>query len=228
MVSLSGIAWNKTGKPNVHSEAHLRQFGLKYLYLFSAEEIEYRIRNYFKFIIVRHPLDRIQSAYTDKVASHNGRYYRKIYDHVIEKYRYKPVDVAEADGGKISLEEFVSFIAHEYPERQDRHYMSFDDICHPCDIKYDYIAKVETLNDDTTNLYKLLLKDEDAEAHLQQLNAHEKITGDRLKVLHKYKDIPRDTMQLFYKKFSLDFDLFGYNFGENGEVVCSSGEDSCC
>ena len=40
------------------------------LHLYSPAEIRDRLKNYFKFLTVRHPLDRLVSTYVDKLVNH--------------------------------------------------------------------------------------------------------------------------------------------------------------
>ena len=53
---------------------------VKRLVQYSPEEIKYRLENYYKFMFVRHPFDRILSAWRDKLflemQDRHGNYYK--------------------------------------------------------------------------------------------------------------------------------------------------------
>ena len=51
----------------IHSINYLAKHGLVYLSRMSVEDAKYSLRNYFRYIIVRHPLDRLVSAWRDKM-----------------------------------------------------------------------------------------------------------------------------------------------------------------
>ena len=50
----------------VDSRGGLAKYGIKMLSTYTPEQIKYRLENYFKFIFVRHPMERLVSAYRSK------------------------------------------------------------------------------------------------------------------------------------------------------------------
>ena len=50
----------------VDNRTGLAKYGIKMLSTYSPEQIKYRIENYYKFIFVRHPMERIVSSYRSK------------------------------------------------------------------------------------------------------------------------------------------------------------------
>ncbi len=47
--------------------SRMAELEFKYLNTFTKEQIEFRLKNYFKFMFTRHPFERLLSAYKDKV-----------------------------------------------------------------------------------------------------------------------------------------------------------------
>lgn len=90
--SLDGRSADQMAEHAVEDERLLRSVGLRFLSTLSHEEAEKRIETYFKFVVVRHPFDRIVSAYRDKIARFNP-YGEKIRDYLANRY-------AEANGAK--------------------------------------------------------------------------------------------------------------------------------
>lgn len=78
----------------VENDRFLRSVGLRFLSTFSRKEAEKRVETYFKFVVVRHPFDRIVSAYRDKIARFNP-YGAKIREHLANRY------AEEANGEKV-------------------------------------------------------------------------------------------------------------------------------
>ena len=93
--------------------------------------------NYLSFSFVRHPFDRLVSAYREKVEmKKNGLYVRgklkKLY-------------------GKTDFHTFLQHVINTYTRtnlKVDRHWRSFNSRCTYCSMKYDVIGRAETFNED--------------------------------------------------------------------------------
>ena len=67
----------------LHSDRYLRARGMRRLSTYSVNGIQSRLKKYFKFLIVRHPMERLVSAFGDKfelkgVDAYFAAYARKI------------------------------------------------------------------------------------------------------------------------------------------------------
>uniref|UniRef100_A0A8C5M830 Carbohydrate sulfotransferase n=1 Tax=Leptobrachium leishanense TaxID=445787 RepID=A0A8C5M830_9ANUR len=128
--------------------------GLPRLSSFSASDIRERIATYFKFLIVRDPFERLISAYKDKFL-YNPRsepwYKHNIAPAIIRKYRK---DRRQTRGG-LQFEDFVRYLgdpSHRFLDLQFGehiiHWVTYVELCAPCDINFDVIGHHETLKDD--------------------------------------------------------------------------------
>ena len=59
-------------KYNVDTHKMLEQYGLRRLNTYTIQDINYIRKNYFKFIVVRHPFERLVSAYREKFGNPKG------------------------------------------------------------------------------------------------------------------------------------------------------------
>lgn len=138
---------------HVHSEKTLRKHGLRYLKNYTEEEALHRIRTNFKYIIVRNPLDRILSAYRDKLQQADEPYYAtNVAGYIKENFRAKN----ESREKNVTFGEFVQYILSQDPLEMDRHWMSINLLCQPCFVGYDVIIKQETMETDGPHLLERL------------------------------------------------------------------------
>jgi hypothetical protein len=122
---------------------HLQK--VKTLHDLSAIERNIRLKNYFKFIIVRHPFERLISAYLNKLnRSHVPVTYRNLQKNIIKKNH-------EYITGFPTFPEFVQYYLSHY-NTLDHHFQKMTDICHPCLIKYNLYLNFNTLDNDIQEL----------------------------------------------------------------------------
>jgi hypothetical protein len=152
-----------------------------------------------KFLIVRHPLERILSAYRDKY------YYKRFGRRIALKYR-------QAGNATTRLEptfaEFLRFIVSE--RYFDEHWVPYHSTCEPCTLHYDYILKFETLDRDQN----FFIQDANLSGYLYETNYPQNInplgTTTR-KILDEYiREIPRSLLDEVYKIYEKDYKLFNY------------------
>ncbi|XP_059798731.1 carbohydrate sulfotransferase 10 isoform X1 [Balaenoptera ricei] len=186
--------------------------GLPRLSSFSDAEIQKRLKTYFKFFIVRDPFERLISAFKDKFV-HNPRfepwYRHEIAPGIIRKYRRNRTETRG-----IQFEDFVRYLGdpnHRWLDLQfgDHiiHWVTYVELCAPCEIKYSVIGHHETLEDDAPYILK--------EAGIDHLVSYPTIPPgitayNRTKVEHYFLGISKRDIRRLYARFEGDFKLFGY------------------
>ncbi|XP_068243569.1 carbohydrate sulfotransferase 8-like [Palaemon carinicauda] len=115
------------------------------------EPIAHKLANYTKFIVVRHPFERLISAYFDKIHHKGGipSMQQKVLPFVRKEIR------SNATLSDITWPEFVSFVVRR-GGRLDDHWMPYETLCFPCRVDYDYILKFETLDEDSEELLRAI------------------------------------------------------------------------
>ncbi|CAD1474255.1 unnamed protein product, partial [Heterotrigona itama] len=183
------------------------------------------LRSTKKLLVVRHPFERLLSAYRDKLEnSVAGRehgtlhFYRKYGSKIVEKYRktnfippeeylvIRRKDVPQPKGIEPTFREFVQYLIHtDLANYGDDHWMPYYLYCTPCLLDYDIIAKVETLwQDQIYTIRKLHLQDT-IEPRWRHSGGYENPSKIYFGQLNK------DLIQKLYEKFKLDFELFDYS-----------------
>lgn len=160
-----------------------------------------------KFLIVRHPLERLLSAYRDKLEHMQNReyYYKRFGRRIVLKYRQS--------GNMTRLEptfaEFLRFIVRE--KYFDEHWMPYSRTCQPCTIHYDYILKFETLDRDEN----FFIQDANLSRYLYERTYPENrnpLGATTRKVLDEYtRGISQSLLDQVYKIYENDYKLFNYS-----------------
>ena len=195
-------------------EAHANN-GLTMLGEIPAEKRDDIIDNYRKFMFVRHPLSRIVSAYKNKfkdmaVFREAPIIIRRYGMKIIRKYRKDATQEEKETGEGVTWEEWLQYIADpEMLEGFDRHWKEMYKLCSPCAINYDYIGKLENINDEADYIMDALGISQFA-SYPGKANSHP--TGTTLEKTLKEFDVATDyQLQRISEIFGLDFCLFGYD-----------------
>ena len=160
-------------------------------------------------MVVRHPFERLLSAYRDKLEDHRRgvqhgtlHYYRKYGRRIVSHYRKSNSSRVEP-----TFEEFVDYLIDtDLALYADDHWIPFYLFCTPCLVDYDLIVHFETLDED----FLLLLR---------QLNVeegpswkHMTLGGASSEVAHSYfSQLTKAKVEELFEKYRLDFKLFGYD-----------------
>jgi len=108
---------------------------------YTSEEIRYRLDHFMKFMFVRHPLERLLSAYRNKFNQNysSSEYFRSRYGRqIIKQYRTNATEESLAKGHDVTFGEFVQYIID--PRTLSRasfneHWRPMHDLCLPCSIQ---------------------------------------------------------------------------------------------
>lgn len=130
-------------------------------------ELEEAIEDSVTFLIVRHPFERLLSAYRDKLLlplplSHH----QKLGAQIIAKYRRKNSGgngVLKRNRSRApTFDEFVRYLfdSHSSGKAMDMHWTPITEFCTPCMVHFNVIAKFETLWEDQKYLIHLANLDE--------------------------------------------------------------------
>ncbi|KAG1678565.1 Carbohydrate sulfotransferase 11 [Nymphon striatum] len=98
--------------------------------------------NFTMFMFVRHPFDRLVSAFHDKAdVGYNEAYLISMWAPIIKKYR-KVENITK--GLKPTFREFVLHLIDTPATYYNEHWLPFWFRCAPCTANYDFIGKIET------------------------------------------------------------------------------------
>ncbi|KAI9553080.1 hypothetical protein GHT06_020971 [Daphnia sinensis] len=212
MLVLSGIV-NMTDLPSlprvkVHEKNEMR----KLVVYGQAGILKERVGNYTKLMFVRHPYERLVSAYESKFGSTiiNNRYQRRIGAKIIRKYRKNPTPIALEKCDDVTFPEFVNYVIDEWKLNKklvDVHWLPAIDLCLPCSIEYDFIGKVETLEQDVSFLLEKLNETD----LIPSFQAKQKAPQTTQSVWRqKMKQLSKQQIKDLTRIYAADFQIFGY------------------
>lgn len=180
---------------------------LKRLYRLPKREALSRLQNYTSFIIVRHPLVRILSAYRDKFVEHHIPHYKSIGRRILKKFR-KGVTKSELKrANNVRFDEFLGYIAATRKHRGNTHWDHSILRNKVCLFDYDIIARLETGDEDT----KFILKTFKMDRLVTLRSQYQNYTGQQDVVRSFYSQIPSKLLNRVIHAYESDFVLFNYS-----------------
>ena len=186
----------------------------KFLSSYSPEEIEYRLKNYFKFMFVRHPLDRLFSAWHNKFHENFLDMQKKYGVPIVKKFRENPPENPQGDD--VTLGEFFKYLAGTSVNQFNEHWMPFNELCQPCYVDYNFIGIYENLESEATTMIKHLGLSDKVTYPARQRYYDKNTVPDDSKI-EEWRKVPSETFQDVLRKYAQDFGLFGYPLPENVE-----------
>ncbi|CAH2307316.1 carbohydrate sulfotransferase 12 [Pelobates cultripes] len=185
---------------------------------FSRHMMKIKLKKYTKFLFVRDPFVRLISAFRSKFELENENFYRSFAVPILTRYSNRtnvPTSVGEAfsSGMKPSFSQFIQYLLDEKTEEQkpfNEHWRQIYRLCHPCQIEYDFVGKLESLDEDAA----LLLRQLNIDSLFQFPPSYRNKTASSWEE-DWFSKLPLSWRQKLYKLYEADFVLFGYPKPDN-------------
>lgn len=181
---------------------------------FSRHLMALKLQHYTKFLFVRDPFVRLISAFRNKFGRPNEDFYRLFGSVMLHRYGNVSESLAKtaaeafASGNKPTFHQFVTYLLDPETERErifNEHWRQVYRLCHPCQVKYDFIGHLESLETDSEQLLKLLKVD-----HLLQFPSGPQNRTAASWESDWFAQVPVTERRALYKLYEPDFELFGY------------------
>ncbi|CAO1331741.1 unnamed protein product [Diamesa tonsa] len=191
----------------------------------SVAQLNEALNSSVSFLIVRHPFERLLSAYRDKLQfALPHTFHQKLGNQIIRKYR--KILKTKKFGSHTrwpTFSEFVDYLLDEAKASKelDMHWTPITNFCTPCQVKFDIIAKFETLDEDQKYLIdkaglSLTIKPE------WKNSGKGKNTNELL--MSYYAQLTKSQINNLFELFKYDFELFDYSPSEY--INAARGDES--
>ena len=171
-----------------------------------------KLKSYGKYIILRHPLQRILSAYYNKIRPHLTTKpfppFSDMQRRILEKYRPKEYSLWVKNNSisiNVKFKEYIMWLLEEDFNTLNEHFSPQYHNSQPCRVHYDYYGNFDNLEND---FFAILSKfNISGSAVLDQLTK-----GNVNATLHKidssWSPLPLQLKHKLYKKYMIDFDFY--------------------
>ena len=144
---------------SVYLEPALSRASLMNKTLVTNEKV-LRLKTYYKFMIVRNPLERLVSAFRNKIESplsreRLDRFPQFLKVEILEQYRSSKFRQWKSRTDlniSVAFSEFVQYFIETDVMKMNEHFRPSIDICHPCLIKYDFYGNFKNYSSDVAQL----------------------------------------------------------------------------
>ncbi|XP_056334190.1 carbohydrate sulfotransferase 8 isoform X1 [Danio aesculapii] len=209
LMVLAGVA-NSTQDINhvaVHYDNHLKR-----LDSFDRQGITKRLETYTKVLFVREPMERLVSAFRDKFESPNSYYHPVFGKPIISKYRVNASQTALKTGSGVTFREFIHYLLDVHrPVGMDIHWEATNQLCSPCHLRYDFIGKVETLEEDANFLLRKIKAPENLMyPSFKDGNPKAARTSTQI-TQHYFSQLNASERQRAYDFYYMDYLMFNYS-----------------
>ena len=208
--------FNETMIRNLTDDLYVHSIRDSNLANMSVHDVIHRLRTYKKFIIVRHPFARSLSAYREKIEhklTNLGRYWMyRVYLYLFRNQpKTPPTQLPYAY--QASFPAFLRFTSDpeygRYNFKGDQHWMPITELCFPCQIKYNYIGKLETMDMDAKFILNKLGAPE-LQSVVMSADRHDTNSSEFITQYSYFRLLSVDDVKSFEKRYEKDFKYFEY------------------
>ena len=113
-------------------------------------EIEHKLETYYKFMIVRNPLERLYSAFNEKLTRLGVASNYRAMSKAVLKYSHDHTSQFP------NFEQFARAFVETNMISRDVHFIQMVQLCDPCSMQYDFYLNFANMSHDVSQMFQLL------------------------------------------------------------------------
>ena len=193
---------------------------------------------YSKQLLVRHPFERLLSTYRGKVVDTKSDY-RWMGISVLKhsfpnlfKFNKTLRDLNNPQS-VLGAPTFAQFMQWIYDTKfYDTHWSLILENCHPCAMRWDVVMRLETIDQDSKHIVKLLKPDVPYDKMpLRHTHQDHGVENHMSLILPDYNGIEETIIDYFLELYGIDMEMFGYHWNKTTKTAsCLIQTDNgpCC
>ena len=186
--------------------------------MFKTGQVFNMFKNYYKFMLVRDPFERLVSAYRNKFLNKQYvQFHSTAGKMIVRRYRFNDSESADPKGDDVKFIEYVRYLIDNPSKDVNEHWMSYHDLCRPCDVNYDFIGSIDTLSRDVSHAMGKINVDQ-TKYCIKPVARKTPLIGTKNVIENFLKRLPKKDFNALVEKFRFDHQLFGYAIPDYGKL----------
>ena len=186
------------------------------------EDRIHKIRSYYKFTIVRNPLERLLSAFLDKIApplNHekpSDAYTMRLHKReILQKYRPQDLERWSEANEKyelnVSFSDYIRWIIDSDNALLNEHFAPIIEDAHPCQIRYHFYGNFKMYSSD---MARIMQKLNASAEYFWDRSAHQPGHETKDYLQHYYSQLTKELKERLFEDFYQELDFYYHLYPE--------------
>ena len=224
---------------NVHKKTLLYEHGLEQFGNLTKHEADDVIHGgYYRFMLIRHPLERLLSTYRGKVLDPGSDFgwfsaeaLKFSRPYIFKKNStLREMKLPQKILGPPTFNEFLTWIWKS--DTYNDHWSLILEACHPCALNWSAVMRLETMEHDSKAIVRHLKPDLPYDKiPVRHSHQSEPVHDHDWLRIPEFESVKEDVVDHFLDMYSIDMEMFGYHWDKTTKTSsCEIHTDdgSCC